>query len=48
MKQYQADLMFPEQQTKKSSFTSAVSSTRRFDWNLESTDIWTDCSTALN
>ena len=48
MKQYQADLMFPEQQTKKSFFTSAVSSTRRFGWNLESTDIWTDCSTALN
>ena len=40
--------IFPEQKTKKAfaqlfCFTSSVSSTRSFDWNLESINIWTNC-----
>ena len=42
MKQYQAD--FPRTENKEVfSFTSCVSSTRSFDWNLESINIWTNC-----
>ena len=42
MKQYQAD--FPWTENKEVfSFTSCVSSTRSFDWNLESINIWTNC-----
>ena len=42
MKTYQAD--FPWTENKEVfCFTSSVSSTRSFDWNLESISIWTNC-----
>ena len=42
MKTYQAD--FPWTENKEVFFfTSSVSSTRSFDWNLESINIWTNC-----
>ena len=42
MKTYQAD--FPWTENKDVFyFTSSVSSTRSFDWNLESINIWTNC-----
>ena len=41
MKQYQAD--FPWTENKEVfSFTSSVSSSRSFDWNLESINVWTN------
>ena len=35
--------IFPEQKKEVFCFTSSVSSTRSFDWNLEPINIWTNC-----
>ena len=42
-KQYQADFSWQKKNKEVFCITASVSSTRRFDWNLESIDIWTNC-----